>query len=218
MNKENKKMVIFDMDNTLLKGRFIDTCAKEYNFSQALELLRQIDKNPISLTVRIAGFLRGKSKKELLELASTIPVVEDSAEVINALKERGYKIGIISDSYNIITQQVENRLGVDFSFANELQFENDECTGEVLIPSLFHFSENSPCRHQICKTNAILHACKKFNIDIKDCTVIGDSANDLCMIRHAGLGIAYGEDIDLRNAAAKYISNGRFSELLKYAV
>src|SRR5687768_2622914 len=103
MPKEKKKMVVFDMDNTLLKGRFIDKCAKEFNFSQALNLLRQIDKNPISLTVRVASFLRGKSKQELLSIADNIPVVDDASTVIRELKSRRYRIGIISDSYQFVT-------------------------------------------------------------------------------------------------------------------
>lgn len=211
-------MVVFDMDNTLLKGRFIDTCATEYNFSQALSLLRQIDKNPISLTVRVASFLRGKSKTELLSIAESIPVVDDAISVIGELKSRGYTIGIISDSYQFVTNFIAEKIGADFSYANELQFEGEECTGEVLIPSLFHFSENSLCRHQICKTNAILQACNKYEIPLKQCTVIGDSLNDLCLIKNAGIGVAFGDDIALKEVAAKHIHNGRFSELLNYAV
>ena len=211
-------MVVFDMDNTILEGRFIDTCAKEFNFSQALTLLRQIDKNPISLTMRIASFLRGKQKNEILEIANSIPIVAGAADVISKLKQRGYKVGIISDSYRIVTEAIGEKLGVDFIYSNELQFDGNVCSGEVLIPSLFHFSDKSLCRHQICKTNAILHACEKFSTDIKDCTVIGDSENDICMIQHAGTGIAYGGDLVLRNATANFIDNGQFSELLKYAV
>ena len=211
-------MVVFDMDNTLLKGRFIDTCAGIYNFSQALNLLRQIDKNPISLTVRVASFLRGKTKSELLSIVENIPVVEDASSVIGELKSRGYRIGIISDSYQFITSFVAEKLGADFSYGNELQFEGEECTGEVLIPSLFHFSENSLCRHQICKTNAIIQACNKYKTSISQCTVIGDSMNDLCLIKNAGMGVAFGNEEALKEAAGKHIHNGKFEELLNYAV
>jgi phosphoserine phosphatase len=118
----------------------------------------------------------------------------------------------------VVTGDIGEKLGVDFIYSNELQFEGDVCTGEVLIPSFFHFSEKSLCRHQICKTNAILHACEKYKTSIKDCTVTGDSERDMCIIQHAGLGIAYGGDLLVKNAAAQCIDNGQFSELLNYAV
>ncbi len=56
------KMVVFDMDNTILRGRFIDDCAERFNFKQALNLLRQIDHDPVSLTIRIASFLKRQNK------------------------------------------------------------------------------------------------------------------------------------------------------------
>lgn len=212
-------MVIFDMDNTLLRGRFIDACAERFNFTQALELLRQIDKNEISLTVRVASFLKGKKESELLDIADSIPVVEDCLDVIAKLRQRGYRVGIISNSYQFVTGYITEKMGADFSMANELQFEMGVSTGEVLIPSLFHYSEHSLCRHQICKTNALLYACDKYKINVNNCTVIGDSENDLCMIRNAGRGIAFGTGCDmLTRVAHKEIANNRFADLLQYTL
>lgn len=212
-------MVVFDMDNTLLQRRFIDTCAEQFNFSQALNLLRSIDKNQISLTVRIASFLHGKKKSELIDVVEQIPLVDDCVKVIAELKQRGYRIGILSDSYQVITDHMAKKIGADFSFANELQFSNETSTGEVLIPSLFHYSDTSLCRHQICKTNALLHACHKYNLKMKDCTVIGDSDSDVCMVRHAGQGVALGSASgELVEVASRHISDRRFADLLNFTM
>ena len=214
-NRIRKSMVVFDMDNTLLRGRFIDTCADRFNFSQALRLLRQIDHNPISLTVRIASFLHGKKKQELLAIADGIPLVDDTIDVIRELKLRGKRVGIISDSYQFVTDFIAEKINADFSMANKLQFDKGVATGEVLIPSFFQFSESSLCRHQVCKSNALLHACSRYKIEVKDCTVIGDSDNDVCMMRNAGVGIAFGSGSELmKEVAAKHIQNNSFSELL----
>src|SRR5688572_20792977 len=121
-NEQPQKMIVFDMDNTLLQNRFIDSCAERFNFVQALSLIRQIDKDPVSLTKRIASFLRGRQKTELLNIGDSIPIVEDVYEVIMELKKRSYVVGIISDCYQVITQLVAKKVNADFELANELQF------------------------------------------------------------------------------------------------
>lgn len=212
-----KKMVVFDMDNTLLRGRFIDCCAEQYNFTQALGLLRQIDHDPVSLTVRIASFLKGRRKSELLAIADNMMVIEDIAEVIAELKKRSYVIGIISDSYQLITDHFTRLLGADFSMANELQYEGEKLTGEVLIPSYFHYSEQSTCKHQVCKTNALRYQAAKYGVGLEDTVVVGDSENDVCMIKHAGLGVAFCTTNELlKTVASKHIEKKSFGELLKF--
>ena len=66
------KMAIFDMDDTILKGRFIDECATAFKFTAKLEDLRAREKDPIILTKRIGMFLKGRTMDELLNVASHI--------------------------------------------------------------------------------------------------------------------------------------------------
>jgi glucosyl-3-phosphoglycerate synthase len=212
------KMVVFDMDNTLLHGRFIDICAEKFNFKQALNLLRQIDHDPVSLTVRIASFLEGKSKSELLEIVAGIDVVEDIVEVVDELKRRSYAIGIISDSYQLVTQFVAKKINADFWMGNELLYQDEILTGQVLIPSYFHYSEESSCKHQVCKTNALRYICKKYGVSLEDCIVVGDSDNDICMVGHAGIGVSFCTTSEmLKNTAKKHIEQRTFNELLSFA-
>ena len=181
-------MVVFDMDNALLQGRFIDVCAKKYNFKQALDLLRNIDKNSISFTKRVASFLQGKAIQELTRIADDIPLAKDIEEVAKELKERGYLICIITDSYQVIANRVGNKIGADWCLSYELDHVGGVATGQVRIPAVFSYSENSSCDHPVCKTNALRHLCEKFNILMQNTIVIGGHENDLCMIRHAGIG------------------------------
>ena len=132
-----RKMVVFDMDNALLQGRFIDICAKKYNFKQALDLLRNIDKNSISFTKRVASFLQGKAIQELTKIADDIPLTKDITEVAKELKERGYVIGIITDGYQVIASRVGNAIGADWCLSYELDHIGGVATGQVRIPSIF---------------------------------------------------------------------------------
>lgn len=213
-----EKLIVFDMDNTLLKGRFIDACAERFDFKTSLMNIRSSESNPILLTKHIATLLKGKSHQELIEIAEQIPIVDGTAEIIKELKSRGYIIGIISDSYDCITHHVKNKLGMDFSLSNELEFSKGICTGEVKIPSFLFNNSKSVCRHSLCKTNAVLSLLDKYQIPKENCIAIGDSMNDLCMIKEAGLGIAFCSQDELLNHHADIILKEQcFGELLSIA-
>jgi len=213
-----KKMVVFEMDNTVLHGRFLDTCAKKYNFLQAMDLLRNIDKNSISLAKRVSSFLKGKSIQELVRLADEMPMTKDINNVIAELRSRGYAIGLITDSYQVIAEHICKKIGGDFCLSYELAQSEGYATGEVKIPSSFCFSEESTCDHPVCKTNALRSICREMDVELENTIVVGDSDNDLCMIRHAGVGVAFCTSSELLRAIApKKINDRSFSELLEYA-
>lgn len=209
------KLVVFDMDNTLLEGRFIDTCADHFNFKSALMNIRSSESDVILLTKHIATLLKGKTFSELIEVADSISIIEGTKDVVIELKKRGYIVGIISDSYDCITNHVKNKLGMDFSLSNELEFSKSVCTGEVKIPSFLFNNNKSICKHSLCKTNAVLSLLGKYNIQKENTIAIGDSMNDLCMIKEAGLGIAFCSKDELLNHHADLIINKKsFQELL----
>jgi glucosyl-3-phosphoglycerate synthase len=189
INPSMRKMVVFEMDNILVQGKYIDNCAKRYNFEQALNLLRQIDKNKISLARRIGHFLKGKPVHELVAIADEMPLKEDIDHVTRELQQRGYVIGIISDSYQLVTQHIGKKIGASFTLSYSLGHTNEIATGEVSIPSIFYFNENSTCEHPVCKTNALRHVCKEYDVAMNNCIVIAGSENATCMKRHAGVGV-----------------------------
>ena len=212
------KMVVFDMDDTIWRGRFIDECAKAFGFTAKLEDLRFAEKDSIILTKRIGLLLKGRTMDELLNVASQIELVSDIKEVISVLKQRGYIVGIISNSYILITNYLKQNIGADFTYANQLDFFEGRATGEVNLPSTFFGSPDSICGHAYCKTNALQHACEKYNVQFKDCIAVGDSADDRCMIGRAGKGVAFcTKDELLETIADKSIHEQSFKSLLSMA-
>lgn len=212
------KLVVFDMDRTLLRGRFIDSCADKFGFREELMNIRSSETDLILLTKRIATLLKGKTINELIAVADEIPLIEDTKEIVAELKNRGYIVGIISDSYDCITNQMKIKLGMDFSLSNELEFSKSMCTGEVKIPSFFFSNHKSICKHSICKTNALLGILEKYQIPKENSIAIGDSMNDLCLIKEAGLGIAFCSADELLNHHADIvIAESSFKELLSLA-
>ncbi|HVZ57055.1 MAG TPA: HAD-IB family phosphatase [Chitinophagaceae bacterium] len=212
------RMAVFDMDDTILQGRFIDACAKRFGFSAALEDLREAESDPIILTKRIGLLLKGRTMDDLLEVAGSLEMVPDIREVVQSLKEKGYVVGIISSSYTLVTNYVRQQIGADFSLAHQLEFFEGRATGEVNLPYYFFGSPDSDCGHAFCKTNALQHACRQHHVLMKNCIAIGDSRDDRCMVGHAGKGIAFcTADALLGKVATRTIREKSFASILELA-
>jgi phosphoserine phosphatase SerB len=212
------KIAIFDMDGTILRGRFIDTCAKLYGFEKQLLDIRASGSDAASTTKNIAKLLKGLDLSQILAVADNITLVDDVKEVVKELKNRGYVVGIISDSYDVVTNHIKTKIGADFSLANELEFSRSVATGEIKLPSFFFNNNDSICKHAMCKTNAVQHILKHYNIDINNAIAIGDSENDLCMVKHVGIGVSFCSSNELLNYLAdRQITVPSFYELLEFA-
>jgi glucosyl-3-phosphoglycerate synthase len=217
--KQQTKIAFFDMDDTILRGRFIDTCAAQLGFADKLEKLRLYETDAVILSKQIALLVEGRSISDLLQVAASIPMVNDIKEVVKELKDRGYMVGIVSDSYQVVANYIKNKIDADFAMANQLEYFEGKATGEIKIPSWFYRGKNSICNHAVCKTNAMMHLCSRHSLQPKDCLAIGDSANDRCIVRHAGMGIAFCTKDDLlRQVADRNITEPSFADLLNYAL
>jgi glucosyl-3-phosphoglycerate synthase len=215
---DTSKIVVFDLDNSLLESRFIDVCAKEYNFSQALALLRQIDTDEESLIKRTATFLKGKSHDELVELTASIPLADDVENVVKELRSRSQKVGIITNGYQVVAASVAERIGADFYLANELTIKDDVVTGEVTVPSYFLHNSGSKCKHRVCKTNALQYVASTYNISLQNCIIVGDSENEACLSKHAGRQVNLTISNGLLTTLAKKLNTKRaLNNLLVYA-
>ena len=212
-----EKMIIFDMDNTLLEGSFITTAADEFKFRDELIKIVTEYSNPYTRTKSIARLLKNKSFDEILGVVDKIKIVDDASMVIRELKRKGYICGIISDSYDVVTNHVKNKLKMDFSIANELEFSKSIATGEVKVPSAFMKNKYSKCNHDFCKSNVLFELAEKYNIDIKNTIAVGDSENDICLIKESGIGIAFCSQNNYLNLVAdRIIKEKSFAQILEY--
>lgn len=200
-----KKIAIFDMDNTILRTSFIHAAANEFDFKNELLDIVTNNSNPFIRTKLIARLLKGKSIGDLLSLTEKIEVTPHLPELLGELKQQGYITGIISDSYDCITNHLKNKFGFDFTISNELEFSKSVATGEVKIPSLFLQDDTSQCKHEYCKLNALIDICEKYHVDLKNTLVVGDGENDICIIRKAGVGISFCSSNNYVDSVADYM-------------
>jgi phosphoserine phosphatase len=133
-----------------------------------------------SLRARVR-LLKGMPHSVIQEIIDDLPLMEGAEKLIRTLKSLGYKVAILSGGFINFVDELKKRLGVDFGFANKLEFIDGIATGEVL--------------GEIINGEKKLHYMKKIaseeNLEMNQVIAIGDGANDLPMIGAAGLGIAF---------------------------
>ncbi len=200
-----KKIAVFDMDNTILRASFIHTAADCFGFKKELVNVITNNDNPFIRTKLIARMLKGKSIGEIVAITDSIEVTQNLKEIVTELKQQGYITGIISDSYDCVTNHLKNKFGFDFTISNELEFSKSVATGEVKIPSLFLSDDNSQCNHDYCKLNSLIAVCKQYKVDLKNVLFIGDSENDICCIKNAGIGVSFCATNNFVDVVADYI-------------
>jgi glucosyl-3-phosphoglycerate synthase len=216
--KQPQKMIVFDMDNTLLRGSFIHTAAKEFGFKHELDEIIKAKHNDYIRTKQIAKLLEGRTFAELIQVVESIPLIGDAVHVVRELQLRGYLCGIISDSYLCVTNHIKNMLGLDFTLSNELEFKKSIATGEVKVPSQFLKDVSSICEHEHCKSNMMMHVLKRFEISVDRTVAVGDGENDICMVQLAGKGISFNSTNKFIDSVADHIiRDGSLSPVLRIA-
>ncbi|MBA3749929.1 MAG: HAD-IB family phosphatase [Nitrosopumilus sp.] len=185
------KLAVFDMDGTILDGRIIEALSKKFGLhDQIVRIQSDPSVSGYIKTQKIAFILKGIEEKEITIALESIPLMNNCHEVISSLKKKGFKIGIITDSYNIAAKSLVNSLDLDFFAANELKVSNGLITGEINMP-LGWDKINCSCNISVCKRYHLQMYAKKYNIDINNTIAIGDTRSDLCMLNHARVGIAF---------------------------
>ena len=198
--RRNRRLVAFDMDSTLIAAEVIDELAKEAGVGRDVAAITESAMRgeiefKHSLRRRLA-LLRGLPAGTLSAVAERIPMTEGAERLINNLKRFGYKIAIISGGFTYFGRRLQERLGIDFLFANELEIENGHLTGNVVGDIV-----DAAKKAEILKDIAA-----REGLSLQQVIAVGDGANDLPMLNLAGLGIAFHAKPVVKQGAKQAIS------------
>jgi len=195
-------LVIFDMDGTLLRGRTILKMGEtKGRVSQIYQILDSTEHAYVK-TIKIAKCLRCMKTQEFLESFRAIPLQKNAEYVIKELQKKKIKTAIVTDSYTLGACDLKRRLGINYVFANKLITEKGHITGGIILQNAQMIKRHPGCKqHSICKGDIVLKLARKLRITPKEIIAIGDSEVDICMLKKAGLGIAFQAPETVRNNA-----------------
>lgn len=208
MLKQTSKLALLDMDGTLLNGRFVMELARRCDRIQKLdELLDNPTMNAITRSRKIANVFAGVHQRDFVQTAREIPLMAGAVETVVGLRKLGYLVGIVTDSYRIAAETVRRRVFADFVIAHVMKFHNDKATGRLTIAPAT-LSPRSCRKHKLCKLNVLHHLSGEAGIPIRNVLAIGDSDNDVCMLRAAGESIAFNpKSATVRDSARHVVEN-----------
>ncbi len=211
----DKKIVLFDMDGTLVDGSFISFLSRaEDREDEVRNFLGRHDIDPIYRTKMIAKALAGIPKSVFEKVAAHISLMPYAQEVIIELKKRGFQVGIITDSYLVAAETIRRRTFADFSVAHFLHFHDGLATGEISI-SPFMELQNGCSRHSICKSNFVSHLKLLTPGKIPEILSIGNGENDICLFKSSDASFAIWPQSKLVQRAAQQTID-HLSDILQY--
>jgi phosphoserine phosphatase len=206
--REAKRLVLLDMDSTLIQQEVIDLLAKH---AGKLDQVSQITENAMAgdldfsqaLSARVA-LLAGLDQSVIELVRKEITLTNGAKELIETLHKQGHKVGVVSGGFLDVIEPILKNLKIDFYRANKLEIMNGKLTGKT----------EGAIIDRVAKFSSLQEFAKIEGVELSQTVAIGDGANDLDMIEAAGLGIAFNAKPKVAAAAATTISTSDLSTVL----
>ena len=198
MYRRMRRLICFDMDSTLIETEVIDELAIRAGVGDEVKAITEramrgeIDFTE-SFRERVA-LLKGLDESVMQDIAEHLPITEGVDRLMYVLKKYGYKIAILSGGFTYFGQYLQQKYGIDYVYANELEIVDGKLTGRYLGDVV-----DGKRKAELLRLIAQVE-----KVDIAQTLAVGDGANDLPMLGVAGLGIAF-------HAKPKVVANAKQS-------
>ncbi len=202
-------ILFMDMDSTLIQCECIDEIADFLGIKkdiaaitqQAMEGKLDFSESLIARVKLLAGLDEAVLKQVYDE---RIRLTDGAEKLIKTVHQAGWKVGLVSGGFTYFTSLLRERLNLDFVAANTLEIVDGKLTGRVL---------GDIVDAQV-KKELLIQKSKDWNIDLAASVALGDGANDLPMLKTAGLGIAFHAKPKVRELAPYALSQGGLDRAL----
>lgn len=204
-----KKLFIADMDSTMITVECLDELADYAGFKpQVSAITERAMRGELDFVAALderVALLEGMEAEIVSRChAERVALSPGAAQLVRTMKAQGVRTVLISGGFTLFAERVAADIGFDSAIANRLEISAGRLTGRVLRPIV-----DGAKKCQVLQAET-----ERLGLAREDTLAIGDGANDLAMVRQAGLGIAYRGKPALREAADGRIDHGDLSSLL----
>jgi phosphoserine phosphatase len=208
------RLAAFDMDSTLINIECIDEIAAAVGLKAEVAAITEatmrgeIADFKESLRRRLA-LLRGVHEKWLLQVWEHRLQLNPGVETfLAALRQAGLKTLLVSGGFTFFSDRVAQRLSIDYTRANQLEIVDGMLTGRLVMQDWGDICDGAE------KQRMLLQTCARLGIPPEQAIAVGDGANDLPMMKTAGLSIAYHAKPAVREQAMLAINEGGMDDAL----
>ena len=209
------KLIAFDMDSTLINIECVDEIADAAGRKAEVAAITEaamrgeIADYKDSLRRRVA-LLKGVPVAALHEVFEHRLRLNPGAQtLVEACQRAGLKTLLVSGGFTFFTDRIRDLLKLDFARSNVLGVENDVLTGSLVDQDWGDICDGEE------KCRMLLATCVQLGIQPSQAIAMGDGANDLPMMRAAGLSVAYHAKPAVRAQAMVAINDGGLDRLLE---
>lgn len=203
-----KKLLIADMDSTIVTGETLDDLAAFAGIKAQISAITARAMNGElnfhdAIRERV-GLLKGLRVTALQGTLDELKYNDGAGELVRSMRENGAKCVLISGGFTFFTQAVYEALSFDAHHGNTLGLDGDVLSGLVIDPILDKDSKLSFLKAYI----------DELGITAEESVTVGDGANDLPMLQHAGLGVGYYAKPHVAAQVDNIIKHGDLTALL----
>ena len=180
-----KRLLVADMDSTIVTGETLDELADFAGIKDRVAAITRRAMNgeidfKAALRERVA-MLKGLPVEALCRVWERVQMTDGARELVATMRANGAMTALVSGGFDFFTSRIATELGFDVHQANRLLDDGVTLTGLVAEPIL----------DRDAKLNALLTLRERRGLAPVDTLAVGDGANDLDMLRAAGLGVAF---------------------------
>lgn len=195
LERRAKRLIVFDVDSTLIQGEVIEMLADRAGAGQAVaEITEAAMRGELdfaqSLHQRVAT-LKGLPESVIDEVAEQLELTPGARTTIRTLRRLGFQCGVVSGGFRQVIDPLAHELMLDFVAANELEVVDGVLTGRVVGPIV----------DRAGKAKALRDFAEQAGVPMEQTVAVGDGANDIDMLVAAGLGVAFNAKPALRKVA-----------------
>ncbi len=208
-DKRRRKLLVADMDSTIITTECIDEMADLLGLkSQVAAITERAMAGEIDFPEALrerARMLAGLSTEDLRAVfEQRIHLTPGARELVATMTAHGAFTALVSGGFTYFTERVAAAAGFDHHQANQLRFVDGRLNGRIVEPILGAGE----------KLAALQGLATRQNLALDETLAVGDGANDLAMIKAAGLGVAFHAKAMVAKAAAARIDHGDLTALL----
>lgn len=209
LRDRRKRLLVADMDSTIIEQECIDEMADMFGLKARVSAITERAMRgeldfEAALRERL-GLLAGLDEASLDRVwTERITVMPGAPALVGTMRTHGAYTALVSGGFTFFTSRVARRLGFDTNRANQLAFSGEKLTGDVVGPIL----------GREAKLAALHELAGKRGLPLSATLAVGDGANDLDMVRAAGLGVAYRAKPKVAAEAGASITYGDLTALL----
>ena len=206
---KTRGLCVLDVDGTLIEEEVIDLLGKEAECeNEVAQLTAQAMRGELdfeeSLRKRVS-LLQGLSVDKFEHLYTQVHFSKNAQEFVKILQKHDIEVGLVSGGFMPIVERLATELGISLIAANRLEVKDGFLTGEL---------EGEIITREV-KEETLVRWGKELDLPIERTIAIGDGANDLVMLKRAGIGVAFCAKDFLKNEIPHHIDERDLTKVME---